>query len=84
MLYIRKPTTVEAKQVTWATSIDVRLWCGGHEIGSSHESDNGVSFRNGDNAISAHYGDWIIKEIDGSFIKCSSEVFDATYKPKGD
>ena len=72
----KKPITIEARQYTrnGLEAESVAKWCGGDQI------DSGLIIRTLEGAMTADYGDWIIKGVKGEFYPCKPDIFEATYE----
>ena len=85
MKYRKKPVVIEARQFVEENGNpdDIAAWCGGRV-------DNNLGHPSGKVALviptlegemTAQYGDYIIKGVQGEFYPCKPDIFAETYEP---
>lgn len=83
----KKPVIIEARQFAGGPveEINVSKWCGGDLIFPDQNDGGGprpvVVIETLEGAMTANYGDWIIKGVNGEFYPCKDEIFRKTYEP---
>lgn len=77
--YRKKPVVIEAMQLTFQNQDEVKAWVG---RGKTHSTPpmravTGIAF-----AINmiALFGDWIIRDDEGTFSICKPDIFEKTYE----
>ena len=74
-LYRKKPVTVEVMgPLTAENAADIQAWCGGYR----QETELVISTLEGQ--MTASFGDYIIRGVQGEFYPCKPDIFAATYE----
>lgn len=79
--YFRKrPVTIEAMQITDATSVlDIEEWINSPKTGFS-TSPPTIWIDTLEGRMEGRVGDWIIKGVQGEFYPCKDSIFIKTYQ----
>jgi len=78
----KKPVVIEAMLLTQQSIRDVMEWCGGtYWSRPPMRAITGVTIKTLEGDMSASFGDWIIRGVQGEFSPCKPEIFEATYEP---
>lgn len=91
MKYRKKPVTIEAMQVTTNNRQDVISWIldGGADVHIEHayiikvqglEETYAFEVKTLEGFMTAKYGDFIIKGVQGEFYPCREDIFEQTYE----
>jgi len=78
----KKPVVIEARLLTLESSTEVAAWCGGRSWSRPPmRAVTGLTIPTLEGDMSASYGDWIIKGVNGEFYPCKPDIFTKTYEP---
>lgn len=86
----KRPVVIEARQFAGGPvdEIAVAKWCGGKLAFPDQEPGCGprpvVEIGTLEGTMTAIYGDWIIKGVNGEFYPCKPDIFEKTYEPVED
>lgn len=76
----KKPVTVEAMQITDATSVlDIEEWIDSATISFNTDPPT-IWIDTMEGRMEGRQGDWIIKGVNGEFYPCKNEIFIKTYQ----
>lgn len=85
MKFRKKPVVIEAVQLTHESFSEVKEWCGGKTWSCPPmRAVTGISISTLEGDMGAHFGDWIIKGVNGEFYPCKPDIFEKTYEPVED
>lgn len=87
MRFRKKPVEIEAMGPLTPDNRDsIATWCNGKAEekklpGPGRGVTQGVLIHTLEGDMSAAYGDWIIRGVQGEFYPCKPDIFAATYEP---
>jgi len=81
----KKPVVIEARAVldrNGQSPESIAAWCGGCVVNNfGHPSGKvAIQINTLEGAMTAQYGDWIIRGVQGEFYPCKPDIFAATYE----
>lgn len=80
MKYRKKPTVVEAMQLTNENLLEVKEWCNGELVPNAETSGYDLCISNLEGITQANYGDYIIKGTDDEFYLRKAYIFEKIYE----
>jgi hypothetical protein len=84
--YRKKPVVIEAVLFHEDSAREpehIADWCGGRVVNNlGHPSGKvAIAIPTLEGEMTAQYGDWIIRGVQGEFYPCKPDIFEATYEP---
>jgi hypothetical protein len=79
-MFRKKPVVIEAMHLTPISLAVVREWAGTPAYAGETGID-GLVIETLEGAMTARFGDWIIKGVANEFYPCKDDIFRATYEP---
>lgn len=78
--YVKRPITVEALQLFTSNAEEVLAWIldSGGQASYSYML---FTIHTLEGRMTANFGDWIIRGVQGEFYACKPDIFEATYEP---
>jgi hypothetical protein len=73
--YRKKPVVIEAFQLNKNNWDELQEWCDGQQ----HPVE-GIFINTLEGKMTANFGDWIIKGVNGEFYPCKPDIFEKTYE----
>ncbi|EME3547197.1 hypothetical protein QPC10_002370 [Enterococcus faecium] len=80
MKYRKKPTVVEAMQLTEENLLEVKEWCNGELVPNAETSGYDLCISNLEGIMHADINDYIIQGVEGEFYPCKPDIFEKTYE----
>ena len=82
----KKPVEIEAMRFHEDVAREpetIAKWCGGRVVNNlGHPSGRvALAIPTPEGEMTAQYGDWIIRGVQGEFYPCKPDIFDQTYEP---
>ena len=85
--YRKKPVVIEAVQLSINNHHELSIWIASSGYNVRHASRpplravSGLIIETLEGDMTADYGDWIIKGVNGEFYPCKPDIFEKTYEP---
>lgn len=80
MKYRKKPTVVEAMQLTNENLLEVKEWCNGELVPNAETSGYDLYISTLEGIMHADINDYIIQGVEGNFYPCKPDIFEKTYE----
>ena len=84
--YRKKPVVIDAVQLTMANhqAVSTQIAAAGYNVRHASKPPmravTGIVIETLEGDMTADYGDWIIKGVQGEFYPCKPEIFEKTYE----
>lgn len=79
MKYRKKPTVVEAMQLTNENLLEVKEWCNGELVPNTETREYDLYISNLEGIMHADINDYIIQGVEGNFYPCKPDIFEKLF-----
>ena len=78
--YTKKPTMIEAIQLTDDNHSEIIQWLSSYDVESYTLNSSELYIKTLEGVMKANVGDYIIKGVKNEFYPCKPEIFEMTYE----
>ncbi len=82
----KRPVVIDAVQLTRENIVEVMTWVAptvkvGRSLDVTIDINKGLTVHTLEGDMTASFGDWVIKGVQGEFYPCKPDIFAETYAP---